>query len=610
MRKLAVLAVTSLVSQFAFAAATVDRTPTVNTGTAEAALVRNEVLADDPANRPPAGMQLAFVRDDQIFLVNADGTGLAQLTNTRGGVANWDPAWSRDGQRLAFARGSSDPRSSDVYVMDADGSNEVRLTREGYNVEPAWGPDGRTIVFTSWTFTKGAGLSVVDVDANGSQGSGVLLDFPGWDTQPAWSPDGQTITFTSDSLAYDFVYDLYAMNADGSNIRLLLQGPLLLVDGPTYYFQSAWSPDGQSIGVVICAYAVDDCYPDSAIAVANPDGSGLRVIAQAGSFAGPTWSSDGRWIAYGSSRCRTCQSSVRFVHVDGGTEGLMVENGHSPAWRPETGARIDVGHSGAWFNPATRGQGQFLEIEPDKQFVFLSWFTYTDDASDTPNQQHWFTAEGNYNGSKAELILYESVGGRFDQPQAVTTTPIGDVTLTFSDCGHGTMSYRFDDRDLVGSIPMMRTISGSGNVCESRTDSTTQAVSINHGMDGAWSDPNTPGQGFFFDVHAGEDGSEFIFVSWLTYGDDTASGQRWLTAQGPFEGTAAEIIVYETTGGSFDDPETTTTDPVGTLSIDFTDCSNAILIYSLTEEGLESTIDIQRTIPGTQALCLELAGQD
>jgi hypothetical protein len=572
-------------------------------------LVRNEALAIDPGNRPPAGTQLAFVRDDQIYLVNSDGTGLAQLTDTEGGIANGDPAWSRDGQRLAFARGGPDG-DRDIFIMNADGSNVVRLTSGGYNVEPTWGPDDREIAFTS-RLAGSEGVSVIDADAGGGQGSRVVFDSPGWDAQPAWSPDGQTITFTSDFFqAYDFHYDLGAMNADGSDVRPLVEGPFFSDDGLTYYFQSAWSPDGQSIAVVVCPYAWDNCYPDSAIAVVNADGSGLKAIAQAGSYARPTWSPDGRWIAYGSSPCRGCQSSVRFAQADGGTEGLIVDDGHSPAWRPETGARINVGHSGAWYNPATSGQGQFLDVDADEQSVFLGWFTYTDDASDNPNEQHWFTAEGHYSDSTAELILYESVGGRFDHPQAVTTLPVGDVTLTFSDCGHGTLSYRFDDRDLEGSFPMTRAIPGSGNMCESRSGSTTQTVEVNHGMDGAWFDPASSGQGFFFDAHAGEDGSEFIFVSWFTYGDNTASGQRWLTAQGQFEGSQADLMIYDTHGGSFDDPQPAESVQVGTISIDFSDCSNALLSYSLDDGHDAGEMAISRLIPGGQALCEELSAPD
>jgi hypothetical protein len=135
-------------------------------------------------------------------------------------------------------------------------------------------------------------------------------------------------------------------------------------------------------------------------------------------------------------------------------------------------------------------------------------------------------------------------------------------------------------------------------------------VSINAGMDGAWYDENTSGQGFLIDAHPNPGGDNFIFVAWFTYGEDTASGQRWLTAQGSFEGSTAEIDVFETTGGSFDDPQEPGTTKVGTMSLDFTDCSNAQLSYSLPANGAEGDVAITRVIPGGQALCEELVGAE
>jgi hypothetical protein len=159
---------------------------------------------------------------------------------------------------------------------------------------------------------------------------------------------------------------------------------------------------------------------------------------------------------------------------------------------------------------------------------------------------------------------------------------------------------------LQGGFPMQRVIPGSGNVCEDLDDATAQAVDINAGMDGSFFEPATSGQGFFIDAHPNP-GGDFIFVSWFTYGDDTASGQRWLTAQGAFSGSVAEIALYETTGGSFDAPKPVSTDQVGTLSIDFADCNNAQLSYNLTDDGAQGDIDLTRLIPAAGALCQELA---
>jgi len=267
---------------------------------------------------------------------------------------------------------------------------------------------------------------------------------------------------------------------------------------------------------------------------------------------------------------------------------------------------INAGHSGAWYNPDTSGQGQLIDVEPESQFLFVSWFTFTDAASANPNEQHWFTAQGNYSGDKAELVVSETLGGRFDDPQAVSTEPVGTASLSFTECGLGEMNYTIDTWGLDGSFPLRRAIAGTENVCEERAGITTEPLDPNDGWDGAWYDENSPGQGFLIDAQPNAEGDDFIFVAWFTYGESTASGQRWLTAQGPLVDSTADLLVYETQGGSFDDPKPSETNAVGSLTIDFTDCSNALLTYSITDEALAGTIDIKRAIPGTEALCEEL----
>jgi hypothetical protein len=269
---------------------------------------------------------------------------------------------------------------------------------------------------------------------------------------------------------------------------------------------------------------------------------------------------------------------------------------------------INAGHAGAWFYPPTSGQGQFIDVVPENQTMFLSWFTYTDADSANPTEQRWLTALGKYSGDSAVLDLYETLGGKFDDPQAVTNNKIGEVTVTFSDCEQGQMAYDIPAENLQGSFPMQRVIGGSGNTCEERSVIAIEAVDINAGMDGAWFDPATSGQGFFIDSHPDPEGGNTIFVSWFTYGNTTASGQRWLTALGSFTGSVADIDVYETTGGNFDDPQDPTTTKVGTMSIDFTDCSNAQLNYSLPADSATGDIAITRVISGGQALCEELNG--
>jgi cysteine-rich repeat protein len=339
-------------------------------------------------------------------------------------------------------------------------------------------------------------------------------------------------------------------------------------------------------------------------------GNGPRVSSEAGfesgsydlsESGGPGGYSASEWVCDGGSQ----DDADTITLAQGESATCTITNDDiGPA------IQINAGHAGAWFNPETSGQGQFIDVVPEEQFMFISWFTFTDAASGNPNEQHWYTAQGNYSGSTANLVLFETLGGKFDDPQAVTTTQVGEVTLSFNDCSQGQMAYSFDEEDLQRTVPLIRVIPGSENVCEQLNGNTTQAVDINSGMDGAWFDPNTSGQGYFIDAYPNTEGGNFIFVSWFTYGEETASGQRWLTAQGGFEGSVAEIDVFETTGGSFDDPKPVNTAKVGTMSLDFTDCSNALLTYSLPAESAEGDIAITRVIPAGKALCEELAGAE
>jgi hypothetical protein len=272
------------------------------------------------------------------------------------------------------------------------------------------------------------------------------------------------------------------------------------------------------------------------------------------------------------------------------------------------GTEINAGHSGAWYNPDTSGQGQLIDIEPESGFLFLAWFTYTDATSENSSQQHWLTAQGNYDGNTAILPVYETLGGQFDDPASVDPPSlVGSIELTFDGCASGQANYSIDSWGVTGSFPLARVIPGSENVCLVSSGQQQVTISQNDVWDGAWHNDDTSGQGFLIDSHANPEGDDFIFVAWFTYGDDTASGQRWLTAQGPLTGNKADITVYEITGGSFDDPTPVNPpEPIGSMNIEFTGCNTAQLSYDLTDEGLSGNMDIIRVIPGTEALCESL----
>lgn len=140
-----------------------------------------------PAWNPRTGQQVAFVSDrggiPQVYLMNADGTNVEKLRlpDTMGYVI--DPAWSPNGQLLAFSwrRPSG---NYDIYVMDVATGAIVEITRDaGRNERPSWAPDGRHIVFES---TRTGSRQVWTMLADGSMPR--QLTFEGANESPNWSP--------------------------------------------------------------------------------------------------------------------------------------------------------------------------------------------------------------------------------------------------------------------------------------------------------------------------------------------------------------------------------------------------------------------------------------
>ena len=172
-------------------------------------------------------------RDDaryEIFTMDTDGGEPMQITNNR--HDSFSPTWSPDGHQIAFNRGSH------IYVIDADGENLRQLTRHKNNdqdLHPDWSPDGQLIAFDRFTGgapDRHANIYTVDPVTRFVR---KVTDFNFNAQSPKWSPDGQWILFQGQG-------DLYAIRPDGSDKRIVSQHH----PGEPKWL-GGWSPEGKRI---------------------------------------------------------------------------------------------------------------------------------------------------------------------------------------------------------------------------------------------------------------------------------------------------------------------------------------------------------------------------
>ena len=278
-----------------------------------------------------AQAQIAFSSEREgnreIYVMNADGKNQQRLTNNR--HEDWSPSWLPDGKRIVFVSdrdGHPDIIPGwftyEIYVMDADGGNQQNLTNNPADDKfPSWSPDGKQIVFQSDRVDfRNPEIYVMDADGGNQRR---LTENRADDWQPSWSPDGNRIAFASVREGH-FNFEIYVMDADGGNQRRLTEN--LKND----WFPS-WSPDGKRI-----AFASDrkGDLANFEIYVMDADGGNQRRLTEnRADDLYPTWSPDGERIAFMSERDGNMEIYV--MDNDGGNPQNLTENRHSdlgPAW--------------------------------------------------------------------------------------------------------------------------------------------------------------------------------------------------------------------------------------------------------------------------------------
>lgn len=228
----------------------------------------------------PSRGELVYVRDNDIWAAQADGADPRRITDDEYRDAN--PALAPEGCRVVFVSDRDAPGNPNVYSRLINGTEEELIAPDvGMDrSDPAWSPDGQRIAFTDDFFLRVA-------DAGGDE-SEVLLSTM-FTSSPTWSPDGERILFSGrfrhSVVGTDVKNDLWTIRPDGTDLRRLTDTPAFFEADPD------WSPDGRLIAFNGFAGL------DRGIWVMKSDAQNRRRLTR-GEDTEPSWGPDSESIAF------------------------------------------------------------------------------------------------------------------------------------------------------------------------------------------------------------------------------------------------------------------------------------------------------------------------
>jgi Tol biopolymer transport system component len=225
----------------------------------------------------------------QIATINADGTGMVQLTSDEN-TFHGEPAWSLDDTKIAIESDAGNfPTGEGIYLLDSSTGNVIsRVTANPYgafDANPRWSPDGQWIVFTraKQALRTTAITALFLVRSDGSN----LHHLTSWGLNADsadWSPGRTEISFYSHS-ALPAQSGIYTIHPDGTGLTQVLGS------ARSGFAEAKWSPDGTKLLLTGGTQVLGGGPPDMLVGLwtVNPDGSNLTQIVPNVNFAFPAW---------------------------------------------------------------------------------------------------------------------------------------------------------------------------------------------------------------------------------------------------------------------------------------------------------------------------------
>lgn len=260
----------------------------------------------------------------EIFIMDDDGTNPVRLTNDP--ANDYAPALSPDGSKIVFV--SNRDGNDEIYVMNADGSGQTRLTSNAaQDSDPSFSGDGSKIAFRSARDAGNYEIYVMNADGTGQVN---LTNHPGADGMPSFSPVSGKIVFYSNRHGDPMttgIHDIYVMNSDGSGVTRL-------TDTPGDDVRPSFSPDGTKIVFESTRTGGYEIY------IMNADGSGqTRLTFDMAINVHAAFSPDGGQIAYQTSR--DLNFEIFKMNLDG-TNQVRLTNQPGPDEDPAWGVRANT----------------------------------------------------------------------------------------------------------------------------------------------------------------------------------------------------------------------------------------------------------------------------